>query len=85
MPIVDRWSFTLELVGNMWNMKPVLEQEVVYHNDFEKRSENTTMFSSSFLLTQLLISQAVLDSNDFKILTFDNLDKLKKVRKKRLC
>jgi hypothetical protein len=26
-----------------------------------------------------------LDSNDFKILTFDNLDKLKKVRKKRLC
>jgi coenzyme F420-reducing hydrogenase delta subunit len=64
----------------MWNMKPVLEEEVVYHDGFEKKPENKTMFSSSFLLTQLLISQAVLDSNDFKILTFDNLDKLKKVR-----
>lgn len=73
---VDRWSFSSEL-GNMWNMKPILEtctKENQHHNN-----NNVSMFSSGNLLTQLLVSQAILDSNDFKILSFEKLDALKKV------
>ncbi|KAL9549577.1 hypothetical protein MBANPS3_005143 [Mucor bainieri] len=72
----DRWSFTMEL-GNMWNMKP---HHDVYVLDSTKHQHPPmdTMFSSSHLLTQLLISQAILDSNDYQVLTFDTLDKLKK-------
>ncbi|KAK4520878.1 uncharacterized protein ATC70_006759 [Mucor velutinosus] len=72
----DRWSFTMEL-GNMWNMKP---QHDVYALDNARHQHHAmdTMFSSSHLLTQLLVSQAILDSNDFQVLTFDTLDKLKK-------
>jgi len=77
MKKVDRWSFTMEL-GNMWNIKP---HHDVYDLDSTKNQHHAmdTMFSSSHLLTQLLISQAILDSNEFKVLTFDTLDKLKKV------
>ncbi|KAG2207264.1 hypothetical protein INT46_003183 [Mucor plumbeus] len=75
-PNNDRWSFTMELV-NMWNIKP---HHDLYGIDTNKSQYHhlDTMFSSSHLLTQLLISQAILDSNDFKVLTFDKLDKLKK-------
>ncbi|KAL7322476.1 hypothetical protein PS15p_211476 [Mucor circinelloides] len=75
-PNNDRWSFTMEL-GNMWNIKP---HHDVYDLDSTKNQHHAmdTMFSSSHLLTQLLISQAILDSNEFKVLTFDTLDKLKK-------
>lgn len=72
---IDRWSFSSEL-GNMWNMKPILEtytKEHQHHNN-----NNVSMFSSGNLLTQLLVSQAILDSNDFKILSFEKLDSLKK-------
>lgn len=67
----------MELV-NMWNIKP---HHDLYGIDTNKSQYHhlDTMFSSSHLLTQLLISQAILDSNDFKVLTFDKLDKLKKV------
>ncbi|CEP10817.1 hypothetical protein [Parasitella parasitica] len=80
---VDRWSFTMELV-NMWNIKP---DHGIYSMDSSKNQHrqrqqqhhhSDNMFSSSHLLTQLLISQAMLDSNDYEILTFDKLDKLKK-------
>lgn len=62
----------MELV-NMWNMKP-LET----FNE-KNKDQNENLFSSGNLLTQLLVSQAILDSNEFKILSFEKLDKLKKV------
>lgn len=63
----------MELV-NMWNMKP-LET----FNE-KNKDQNENLFSSGNLLTQLLVSQAILDSNEFKILSFEKLDKLKKVK-----
>lgn len=65
-------------LGSMWNIKP---HHDVYALDSAKHQHHAmdTMFSSTHLLTQLLISQAILDSNDFQVLTFDALDKLKKV------
>lgn len=62
----------MELV-NMWNMKP--------HEPFneKKKDQGENLFSSGNLLTQLLVSQAILDSNEFQILPFEKLDKLKKV------
>jgi hypothetical protein len=74
--IADRYSLAIE-VGNMWNMKP---KEMHQHQQQNQQQHyNINMFSSSHLLTQLLVSQAILDSNEFKILSFENLDKLKKV------
>lgn len=72
---IDRWSFSMEL-GNLWNMKPVENYETKYNTQ-----ESTSMFSSGSLLTQLLVSQAILDSNEFEILSFEKLDDLKKVNK----
>ncbi|KAI9260961.1 hypothetical protein EDC94DRAFT_520148 [Helicostylum pulchrum] len=69
---VDRWSFSMEL-GNLWNMKPVENYDTKFND------EKTSMFSSGNLLTQLLVSQALLDSNQFEILSFEKLDNLKKV------
>lgn len=63
----------MELV-NIWNMKP-LET----FNE-KNKDQNENLFSSGNLLTQLLVSQAILDSNEFKILSFEKLDKLKKVK-----
>lgn len=60
-------------LGNLWNMKPVEN----YDKKFNE--EKTSMFSSGNLLTQLLVSQALLDSNQFEILSFEKLDNLKKV------
>ncbi|KAI8373514.1 hypothetical protein EDC96DRAFT_22176 [Choanephora cucurbitarum] len=68
---MGRWSFTSEL-DSLWNMKP----KAVYN---QTDTENDTMFSSSNLLVELLISQAILDSSEFKALSFDNLEALKKV------
>ena len=68
---IDRWSFTSEL-DSLWNMKP----KAAYN---KTDTENDTMFSSSNLLVELLISQAILDSSEFKALSFDNLEALKKV------
>ncbi|KAI8647878.1 hypothetical protein BD408DRAFT_3039 [Parasitella parasitica] len=88
-PDHDRWSFTVELV-NMWNIKPdhglySMDSAKKQHQPHQQRQQQQqqqhpdTMLSSSHLLTQLLISQAILDSNDYEILTFDTLDKLTKV------
>lgn len=59
-------------------MKP-MEMNQQHHLQQQQQHYNINMFSSSHLLTQLLVSQAILDSNEFEILTFENLDKLKKV------
>ncbi|KAI8387338.1 hypothetical protein BD560DRAFT_114849 [Blakeslea trispora] len=68
---MDRWSFTSEL-DSLWNMKP----KTAYN---KLDAETDTMFSSSKLLTELLISQAIIDSSEFKPLSFDHLEALKKV------
>ncbi|KAI8094366.1 Up-regulated during septation-domain-containing protein [Thamnidium elegans] len=59
-------------LGNLWNMKPVENYDTKFND------KKTSMFSSGNLLTQLLVSQALLDSNQFKILSFEKLDNLKK-------
>lgn len=70
----NRFSLAIE-VNNMWNMKPI----EVHKGEEQEKHYNINMFSSSHLLTQLLVSQAILDSNEFKIQSFEDLDKLKKV------
>ncbi|KAI9249268.1 Up-regulated during septation-domain-containing protein [Sporodiniella umbellata] len=60
----ERWSLGIEL-EDMWHMKPV---------------EHHLPTTQEDLFTQLLISQALLDSNDFAILSFEQVEKLKKER-----
>ncbi|KAG0746625.1 hypothetical protein G6F57_004711 [Rhizopus arrhizus] len=62
----QRWSFALEL-DDMWHMKPV-----------QQNQQPTQPVVQDDLFTQLLISQAILDSNDFEILSFEQVESLKK-------
>ncbi|EIE84185.1 hypothetical protein RO3G_08895 [Rhizopus delemar RA 99-880] len=62
----QRWSFALEL-DDMWHMKPV-----------QQNQQPTQPVVQDDLFTQLLISQALLDSNDFEILSFEQVESLKK-------
>lgn len=57
----------------MWNMKPIILET------YDTKQNQSDMFSSGNLLTQLLVSQAILDSNDYKILSFEKLENLKRV------
>ncbi|CAO3679597.1 unnamed protein product [Rhizopus stolonifer] len=58
----ERWSLGLEL-DDMWHMKPVEHHLPITHDN---------------LFIQLLISQALLDSNDYEILSFEQVESLKK-------
>lgn len=78
----------MELV-NMWNMKPAVMVDTFnntttttttkYSHSNNKEQQQGNMFSSGNLLTQLLVSQAILDSNEYKTLSFENLEQLKRV------
>ncbi|CEI86060.1 hypothetical protein RMCBS344292_00506 [Rhizopus microsporus] len=61
----QRWSLALEL-DDMWHMKPI-----------EELPPPTTLVQND-MFTQLLISQAILDSNDFEVLSFEQVELLKK-------
>ncbi|KAI9480750.1 MAG: Up-regulated during septation-domain-containing protein [Benjaminiella poitrasii] len=73
----ERWSFTAEL-NNMWNMKLIDNRGSKHHHYGTMPSSSSSKATANQLLTQLLISQAMLDSSDYRTLSFENVDKFKK-------
>ncbi|KAI8878630.1 hypothetical protein K501DRAFT_195372, partial [Backusella circina FSU 941] len=66
----ERWSLSEEL-DTLWTIKA--------HNYASVTpKEPAKVDLTDHLLTQLLISQAVIDSKDYEILSIDNLERLKK-------
>ncbi|ORZ24211.1 Up-regulated during septation-domain-containing protein [Absidia repens] len=66
-----RFSLTAE-VAKMWRSQSAPSDPSI-NNSSDK---NRMMIESENLLNELLVSRAVLDSRDFKLLSFDDLDKI---------
>ncbi|CAO3594224.1 unnamed protein product [Absidia cylindrospora] len=66
-----RFSLTAE-VAKMWRSQSAPSDPSINNNCDQKRM----MIESENLLNELLVSRAVLDSRDFKLLSFDDLDKI---------
>ncbi|SAM08795.1 hypothetical protein [Absidia glauca] len=71
-----RFSLTTE-VAKMWRSQsapfPATSDDSLGNS---KHKSNRTMIESGDLLNELLVSQAVLDSKDFKLLSFEELDRV---------
>lgn len=76
-----RFSLTTE-VAKMWRSQsapfPVTSEDSIGNSKIDKT--NRTIIESGDLLNELLVSQAVLDSKDFKLLSFEELDRVNHVR-----